>query len=193
MKYQWMPMFWGDFLAATMHLSAQEAGAYLFLIAHCWEHEGKIAVADLQRVARVNGYHWPRVRSRVAQFFDTSDVSNFWHHRRVHAELTKAGELSNKRKVAALQMHSKSRAHAQQMQNLEACKTAPSTTTKKSLLNGQASKPPIAKPNRPTVHSDFQEDGTEYRSPPRTKSDLPPMTDEQRHAAMILAAKGGRG
>ena len=52
MKYPWMPLFWGDFLANTMHLSAQEAGAYLFLIAHAWENEGKIP-ADKVRICRI--------------------------------------------------------------------------------------------------------------------------------------------
>src|SRR5207342_2665701 len=52
MKYPWMPLFWGDFLANTMHLSAQEAGAYLFLIAHAWEHDGEIP-GEKVRLARI--------------------------------------------------------------------------------------------------------------------------------------------
>ena len=86
MKYQFMPMFWGDFLANTMHLTAQEAGAYLFLIGHAWEHDGKIAVKDLQRVARVSNAHWHRVRPRLEQFFTTSMVVQYWFHGRVHAQ-----------------------------------------------------------------------------------------------------------
>ena len=42
MKYQFMPVFWGDFLANTMDLTAQEVGAYLLLIAHAWEHDGRV-------------------------------------------------------------------------------------------------------------------------------------------------------
>ena len=69
MKYQFMPMFWGDFLANTMHFTAQEVGAYLLLIAHAWEHGGKIPVKDLQRVARVGNNHWYQVRARLEPFF----------------------------------------------------------------------------------------------------------------------------
>src|SRR5262245_10233507 len=68
MKYPYMPLFWGDLLANIMHLSTLEAGAYMFLIAHAWEHDAKIAVCDLRRVTRITNYHWPRVRDRLEQF-----------------------------------------------------------------------------------------------------------------------------
>ena len=74
MKYKFMPMFWGDFFANTLHLTAQELGAYTALIGHVWEHDGKIAVTDVQRVARITNRHWQKVRPRVAQFFDTFKV-----------------------------------------------------------------------------------------------------------------------
>jgi len=112
MKYQFMPMFWGDFFANTLHLSAQELGAYVALIGHAWEHDGNIAVADLQRVARVSNWHWTKIQVRLEPFFNTLKVRNNWHHERVHSERTKAAEISNKRKEAALQMHSKSKASA---------------------------------------------------------------------------------
>jgi uncharacterized protein YdaU (DUF1376 family) len=57
MKHQWMPIFWGDFLANTMHLSAQEVGAYFLLIAHAWEHGGRVPY-DNARIARIRSDHW---------------------------------------------------------------------------------------------------------------------------------------
>jgi hypothetical protein len=41
----------------------------------------------------------------------------------------------------------------------------------------------------PAVPVNYRDPGNDYRSPPRTKPDLPPLTDEQRRAAAILAAK----
>lgn len=158
MKYQFMPMFWGDLLANTLHLSAQEAGAYLFLIAHAWEHDAKIAVTDLQRVARVSNFQWPKVRPRLSQFFNTIMDPNNWIHERVKSELIKAGEISNKRKDAALQMHSKSRANGY-------ANHPPSTTTT-TFINAS-----LGKGSR-GMSPDL---GNDYRSPPKAKSDNPLM------------------
>jgi uncharacterized protein YdaU (DUF1376 family) len=163
MKYQFMPMFWGDFFANTLHLSAQELGAYTALIGHAWEHDGNIAVEDLQRVARVSNRHWPKVRPRLSPFFDTSKVLHSWHHERVHAELSKAAEISSKRKDAAQQMLSKRSANAQQ--------TPPHTTTIlpiESLTNGKGSEAPTMH-----VQVNWRDPGVDYRSPPKKKSDTP--------------------
>lgn len=117
MKYPWMPLFWGDFLANTLHLSAQEIGAYFLLIAHAWEHGAKVHFNDARRIARVRSDHWPRVFRKLEPFFEwekdpkTGSLSWGTHHR-VHYELLKVSELSNKRKDAALQMHAKRRANA---------------------------------------------------------------------------------
>ena len=46
----------------------------------------------------------------------------------------------------------------------------------------------MPKPNLPPVIN-YRDPGNDYRSPPARKPDLPPMTDEQRLAAMLLAAK----
>jgi uncharacterized protein YdaU (DUF1376 family) len=114
MKYPWMPLFWGDLFAKTLHLSAQEVGAYMLLIGAAWQDGGRLPFDRLQRIARVSPYHWPRVWRRLEPFFEveiyTTNGSPSWvAHRRVIDELSKADELSNKRKVAALQMHSRRR------------------------------------------------------------------------------------
>ena len=116
MKRQWMPMFWGDFLANTMNLSAQEVGAYMLLIAHAWEHGGMIPYDQAQRIARIDNRHWRRVRGTIEPFFeverDAKGIPRRYYHGRVLSELAKADELSSKRKAAALHMHSKRRTHA---------------------------------------------------------------------------------
>src|SRR5215813_9807944 len=117
MKYPWMPLFWGDFLANTMHLSAQEAGAYLFLIAHAWEHDAKIPVdwARLARIAHVRPSHWKRTWFALENFFEKlpkESLDQGYLHTRVHWELHRLGKISNKRKEAAEQMHVKKHAKA---------------------------------------------------------------------------------
>ena len=166
MKYPWMPLFWGDFLANTMHLSAQEAGAYLFLIAHAWEHEGCILCAHAQRIARVNNYHWAKVRAVLEPFFEirggTSVVlPRMYYHARVHQELTSAAELSNKRKGAAVQMHTNKRASAEQV-HMHPHSPSPN----RESFNGKLGETPNVQ-----MHCNFRDKGVDYRSPPREKSD----------------------
>jgi uncharacterized protein YdaU (DUF1376 family) len=142
MKYPWMPLFWGDFLANTMHLSAQEAGAYLFLIAHAWEQGGEIPGerVRLARIAHVRPDQWPRVWKVLEQFFvpmhavttPNGPLLQWYIHRRVTDELQRLGKISSKRKAAAEQKHSKS--YANEPANAPA---STSTSNRDYSLNGK--------------------------------------------------------
>jgi uncharacterized protein YdaU (DUF1376 family) len=164
MKYPWMPLFWGDFLANTMHLSAQEAGAYLFLIAHAWEHGGEIPGerVRLARIAHLRQDQWNRVWFALEKFFESKSVVPLidgYTHRRVTDELHRLGKIAKKRKAAAVHMHSISSASA----------SASTSITKDKNANGEAKQ------------ADFRDKGVEYRSPPRSKSDnvLAPIPERQ--------------
>ena len=193
MKYPWMPLFWGDFLANTMHLSAQEAGAYLFLIAHAWENDGKIPGerVRLARIAHVRDDQWNRVWNVVQRFFEAEahtpligrGTHQCYTHRRVTTELHRLGKISSKRKAAAVQKHSKSSANAEQMHMQTTLH--PTSKANKDFLNGEGSKAPTAK----AAAVDWRNPGDDYRSPPREKSDKLTDTDAQILAA--LQRKGG--
>jgi uncharacterized protein YdaU (DUF1376 family) len=166
-----MPLFWGDFLANTMHLSAQEAGAYLFLIAHAWEHNGEIPAqpARLCRIAHVRQEWWNRVWKALENFFepiaDGPHVCGYTHVR-VTAELQRLGKISSNRKAAAMQMHNKTSTSAP---------TSTFKTNRESSLNGKQDTAREASPN-------FRDKGVDYRAPPRTKSDnvLTPLLEKPR-------------
>jgi len=162
MKYPWMPLFWGDFLANTMDLSAQEAGAYLFLIAHAWEHSGEIPSEPVRqaRIAHVRHDQWKKVWAVLENFFETTRDGQAIDrpiHRRVTDELQRLGKISRNRKEAAVQMHSKSYAHA---------------------ANG-GRKPKPKNKNGISRQGMSPDRGDDYRSPPRAKSDnvLEPIPD----------------
>lgn len=151
MKYPWMPLFNGDLLANTLHLSAQEFGAYMLLIIHAWEFKATVKVADAQRIARVGNRHWVEVRDTLAPFFDHPNGLQGGAlevvHSRVAKELATAAEMSNKRKGAAMQMHANRRASAS---GLHAFCIPTSTITKESSSvseqsNGRAN-PPATSP-----------------------------------------------
>lgn len=183
MKYPWMPLFWGDFLANTMHLSAQEAGAYLFLIAHAWENGGKIPAdrVRLARIAHVRQDQWNKVWFALQHYFQIKaggpsidrPTDQWYCHDRVTAELQRLGKISNKRKEAAEQKQTNSSAKAEQMgvQNT----LHPTSTSNRDFLNGKGRE---ASPMQ--VHVNWRDPGVDYRSPPRKKSDTPlqPLPDK---------------
>ncbi len=104
----WMPLYVADYLADTMHLSAAQSGAYLHLIMHYWQHESLPAEDEkLARIARMRIEDWRRHRGTVEAFFQPG-----WRHARIDRELSRSAEISNKRKDAALQKHSKTPANA---------------------------------------------------------------------------------
>jgi uncharacterized protein YdaU (DUF1376 family) len=84
-----MPLYVGDYLGDTRHLTTLQHGAYVLLIMHYWAH-GELPRDDraLARIAGMRGCHWVRVRPVISAFF-----SETWQHKRVEAELKKAREF----------------------------------------------------------------------------------------------------
>lgn len=109
MAKAWMPLYVGDFLADTNHLNAAETGAYIRLIMHYWSNDGlPTDETSLCRISRVHPPHWNRIRSKIAPFFGNPIPGGSWIQKRIDLELSKSAKISNVRKAAALQKHSKS-------------------------------------------------------------------------------------
>src|ERR1700691_2123908 len=95
-----MPVYIGDYLADTMHLSTEQHGAYLLLLFHLWRRG--ILQDDDVVLAQITGLPisaWSICRAVLAEFFEIHDGQ--WHHRRVERERIK---------VAAKQQSNSSRA-----------------------------------------------------------------------------------
>ena len=87
----WLPLWIGDYLADTMHLTAEHHGAYLLLIMHQWR-KGPIPDDDtvLATIARLDSKAWRRVRAVLAPFFRIAD--GLWVQGRAEAEKARAVE-----------------------------------------------------------------------------------------------------
>ena len=98
----YMPLYIGDYLADTGHLSAVEHGAYLLLLMHYWQRGEPLPNDDerLRRIARVDHRVWSKVRRSVADFFDIDEHT--WTHRRVEQELEHARSKSMKAREAGI-------------------------------------------------------------------------------------------
>ncbi|GEM_PF-3294887 len=97
---KFMPIYWGDYLKDTGHLSAAEHGAYLLLIGHYWT-TGKPLPSNLEtvrRIARMERDEWEVSRDTVMAFFDLD--GDAYRHGRIDAEMAKAVEKYEKRSAA---------------------------------------------------------------------------------------------
>ena len=96
----WFPFYCGDYISDTMHLTREQHGAYLFLIMHCWQNEGKIKndQKTIKNVAQISS----KKLTEILQFF--REENGYLVHKRIEREYTKAlakKELQRKRTEAA--------------------------------------------------------------------------------------------
>src|SRR5262245_21582004 len=203
MKYPFMPLFLGDLLADTLHLSSQSFGAYVLLFCHAWKHEARVDVKDAQRIARVDNRHWLKVRTILAPFFEPPDglrgSASEVVHPRVAKELANAGEISNKRKDAAMQMHAKRRANAPVLHmhphSHKKKEAAPKTAALASAPDGALARPTFEQTTSYTPSGMSPDKGLDYRSPPREKSSnvLQPVPEQPKSAKKKKRTANGSG
>jgi uncharacterized protein YdaU (DUF1376 family) len=107
----WMPVFIGDYLADTMHLTTEQHGAYLLLLFHMWRR-GSLRDDDatLAKISGLGESDWKTQRPVLAEFFKIHD--GLWQHGRVEKERARVGatkqSMSKKAKSAASSRWSKS-------------------------------------------------------------------------------------
>lgn len=115
MSQAWHPFYWADYLADTGHLTLAQHGAYLLLMGHYYR-SGKPIPANAEQLQRVCRANAPAERAAVAwvleNLFQFDKTENVYHHKRIDQELSKTADISQKRRAAALQKHSKSSANA---------------------------------------------------------------------------------
>lgn len=154
----WMPLYIGDYLADTMHLTCEQSGAYLHLIMHYWR-AGSLPNNDvaLAQIARLSAKAWKAHKPIIAAFFGDS-----WTHKRIDAERAKTSEVKERyheRAVKAAQArhkHNPSNASSTATSNGHAC-------LKDRNSQSQGSNEPIVSSN---------EDKSAGADPPLTKREV---------------------
>lgn len=135
----WFPVYPGDYLADTMHLSLEEHGAYLKLLMHAWQHDGVIPEENKMR-ARILGIHHHRSRLLWGV------IGGYWilypegyRNKRLDAELAQAVEISEKRRKSAEARH-----HASADANADTRARVSTTTATTTEASNEASLAPFA-------------------------------------------------
>ena len=103
-----MPIFTDALLGDTLHLHAEEFGAYCLLLFATWRNNGQALAEDdrkLARICRVTTRRWSeRLKPVLREFFDTGDGK--WHQKRLEKEWKHvehiASEQSRKGQLSAL-------------------------------------------------------------------------------------------
>jgi len=121
----YMPWWIGDYLADTTHLTTEQHGAYLLLIASYWRNGGPLD-ADEKRLAatcRMTAGQWKRSRDTVLAFFRREN--GMLHHKRIDAELNRANErkAAARRSADARWRTSETDANAMRTHNQRICET----------------------------------------------------------------------
>jgi uncharacterized protein YdaU (DUF1376 family) len=96
MKRPWMPLYVGDYLGDTGHLTTAQHGAYLLLMMHYWR-KGELPDDDrqLSKITKLPLKTWCEYRPTLQDFFHSG-----WKHKRIDAELERMMRVSEKRAIA---------------------------------------------------------------------------------------------
>lgn len=94
----YMQLYIADYLADTMHLSAEEHGAYLLLMFNYWQTGRAIPKNRLAKIARVSSERWGAVEESLKEFF--IDNGTEWVHKRIEDDLAAVRETLAKRSAA---------------------------------------------------------------------------------------------
>jgi uncharacterized protein YdaU (DUF1376 family) len=96
MNRPWMPLYVGDYLGGTGHLTTAQHGAYLPLMMHYWR-KGELPDHDRQlcKIVKLPLKTWCEYRATLQDFFYEG-----WKHKRIDAELAKMMRVSEKGAIA---------------------------------------------------------------------------------------------
>ena len=94
----YMQLYIADYLADTMHLSAEEHGAYLLLMFNYWQTGKPIPKNRLAKIARLTNERWADVEPSLQEFF--CDNGEEWVHLRIEEDLASVREKKKKKSAA---------------------------------------------------------------------------------------------
>ncbi|WP_208923633.1 YdaU family protein [Escherichia coli] len=94
----YMQLYIADYLADTMHLSAEEHGAYLLLMFNYWQTGKPIPKNRLAKIARLTNERWADVEPSLQEFL--CDNGEEWVHLRIEEDLASVREKLTKKSAA---------------------------------------------------------------------------------------------
>jgi uncharacterized protein YdaU (DUF1376 family) len=175
MKRPWMPLYVGDYLGDTGHLTTAQHGAYLLLMMHYWR-KGELPDDDrqLSKITKLPLKTWCEYRPTLQDFFHSG-----WRHKRIDAELERMLRVSEKRAIAGQKGGLGSALARMKLENASRSRTSPRAIA--SPLRSDAS----AAADHSHPHSHQNPSLTEARS----ASSPPPSGKATEKAAIPVSAE----
>lgn len=111
-----MPLYIGDYLADTAHLTRDQHGGYLLLIFAYWRNGGPLPDDDarLARICKASAKQWRELREVLSEFFQIEN--GIWRHKRIEEEIQSSCNAYARRAAAAAKRWSKADTMHEQLQ-----------------------------------------------------------------------------
>lgn len=134
MKRPWMPLYVGDYLGDTGHLTTAQHGAYLLLMMHYWR-KGELPDDNRQlaKITKLPLKTWCRHRPVLQEFFHSG-----WRHKRIDAELTRMLRVSEKRATAGQKGGLGSALSRMKLENVAQNRSLPQAIARQTSSKAQA-------------------------------------------------------
>ncbi len=96
----WMPVYIGDLLSDTLHLTPAEFGAYHYILYHQWKN-GPIPDRQLRAITRLSREQWEESQATLKDFL-RQDENGLWFQKRCASEKEKSNRLSEISRINGL-------------------------------------------------------------------------------------------
>lgn len=183
----WMPLYIGDYLADTSHLTTEQHGAYLLLLMAMWKRGGD-GLPDIDEnlasATRLSTARWKVVRAVLIDGLLLRTDGKAVTQKRLHEELSRAGRITKERANAGAKGGAKASANrvANEQQN-----STPSQSQSQSQENSPSGGARKRAPSRPEdVAETVWEDWLHLRKTKRA-----PVTNTVIEGARAEAGKAG--
>lgn len=130
MSFAFFPLYTGDYLRDTRHLSPLKHGVYLMLLMHSWDQQGPLPLDEQECAGIANCRSADEVdalRYVLERFF--VHMEDGWYNHRMQRELERASAISNKRKSAGAKGYQAKAKHLLSKSQASATTLTPTPTT----------------------------------------------------------------
>lgn len=170
-----MPLYIGDYLADTAHLTTDQHGAYLLLLMAYWRNGGPLRDDDAEfaAITRQSASNWKKMRPTLQRFF--SVVDRVWISARCEKELAEASRRKQEQKARTEKARAAKQAVARKY--VTEVVTGSVTGVVTSAVTGSTSPSPSPSPSNYQVRKE-QEDAPQA-VPPDGDPDIPAILDRR--------------
>jgi uncharacterized phage protein (TIGR02220 family) len=177
MSFAYLPLYTGDYLRDTRHLSMSEHGCYLMLLMFCWDQKGPLPLDERKILGICNarsGDEIEAMRRVISEFFVRMDDG--FYNKRMQEEIERAENVSAARSQAgrrgyearAKQLPSNCQAIAKQVHLSPPPTLTPALSPSSEVKASLSGKPDLMPQVREVLQFLRNMTGRQYREAPPT-------------------------